>query len=245
MRTLSSSPSIPTPHPVPALGPGAPSKLGRPSGLTPQMLDLLCAVIREMGCSDSAAAARSGVHPSTVSRWKRDCPDVAILLRTAREEFRMAQLSVILAEAGGGKARSWRAAAWLLERIFPEDYSPRAKERALFQAQHEALCASEGEATGLALPDEGEALQNVQKSDGAETKVAAEAAALKSMPGAPVPAPLLQVPLQNVRKAVLSGPIQPPREVGTDDPHAPRTLPPFGTVPCDDQVRGSNFVTNW
>ncbi len=130
------------------------------------MLDLLCAVIRETGASDSAAASRAGVHPSTVSRWKRDCPDVAILLRSAREEFRQAHLSVIFAEATAGHARSWRAAAWLLERIFPEDYAPRAKERALFQEQHDAALAREEEGSELMLPDapEGAALQNVQNA---------------------------------------------------------------------------------
>jgi hypothetical protein len=46
------------------------------------------------------------MHSSTVSRWKRDCPGVAILLRAAREDFRQAQLSVIFAEAAAGHARS-------------------------------------------------------------------------------------------------------------------------------------------
>lgn len=150
---------------APALAP-SPSGPGRPSGLNAPMLDLLCAIIRETGASDSAAASRAGVHPSTVSRWKRDCPSVAILLRAAREDFRQAQLSVIFAEAAAGHARSWRAAAWLLERIFPEDYAPRAKERALFQEQHEAALAREEEGSELMLPDapEGEPLQNVQNS---------------------------------------------------------------------------------
>jgi hypothetical protein len=70
------------------------------------MLDALCAVIRETGASDSASAARVGVHPSTVSRWKRDCPDVAIVLRAAREDFRDAHLAVIFAEAQAGRATS-------------------------------------------------------------------------------------------------------------------------------------------
>ena len=144
------------------------------------MLDLLCAVIRETGASDSAAASRAGVHPSTVSRWKRDCPDVAILLRAAREEFRQAQLSVIFAEAAAGHARSWRAAAWLLERIFPEDYSPRAKERALFREQHDAALAREEEGSELVLPDapEGEPLQNVQNSPPPAPRPPAQASAL-------------------------------------------------------------------
>ena len=81
------------------------------------------------------------LHPSTVSRWKREVPDLAILLRAAREEFRLAQLEVIYATAHAGHATSWRAAAWLLERIFPEDYAPRARERAQFQERFDAVCA--------------------------------------------------------------------------------------------------------
>jgi hypothetical protein len=160
----SSSSSVPADF-APALAP-VPSGPGRPSGLNAPMLDLLCAVIRETGASDSAAASRAGVHPSTVSRWKRGCPDVAILLRAAREDFRQAQLSVIFAEAAAGHARSWRAAAWVLERVFPEDYAPRAKERALFREHHDAALAREEEGSELMLPDapEGEPLQNVQNS---------------------------------------------------------------------------------
>jgi hypothetical protein len=158
------------------------------------MLDLLCAVIRETGASDSAAASRAGVHPSTVSRWKRDCPDVAILLRAAREDFRQAQLSVIFAEAAAGYARSWRAAAWVLERIFPEDYSPRAKERALFREHHDAAVAGEEEGSELVLPDapEDEALQKVQNSPPSPSRPAAPASAL---PGKA---------LQNVKNAAVT-----------------------------------------
>jgi hypothetical protein len=170
--------------------------------LNEQTLDALCAVIRETGISDSGAAARVGLHPSTVSRWKRDFPDLAILLRSAREDFRQAQLSIIFAEAQAGRATSWRAAAWLLERIFPEDYAPRAAERAKFQERFEAMCASELEGGKIALPAEGEALQNVQ--DSVHTAGHRE----KSPAGQSWIAP--GTPLQNVQNAALAGPICPP-----------------------------------
>ena len=154
--------------PAPDLSNGVPPRpagVGRPSGLNGQMIDALCAVIRETGASDSAAAARVGVHPSTVSRWKRDCPDFAILLRAAREDFRIAQLSIIFAEANAGRATGWRAAAWVLERIFPEDYAPRARERERFREQHEAACAREAEGSELALPDGEGAEETIRPSD--------------------------------------------------------------------------------
>jgi hypothetical protein len=188
---------------APSANSGPPQGVGRPTAMNARMLDTLCAVIRETGASDSAAAARVGVHPSTVSRWKRDFPDVAILLRAAREEFRSAMLAVILAEAAAGHARSWRAAAWLLERVFPEDYALRASERAKFREQYDAVCASEAEGSEVALPDEGEALQNVQNATAPAPRRAAGTAAL---PG---------TPLQNVQNSasgVTSGSVWTPSE---------------------------------
>jgi hypothetical protein len=102
------------------------------------MIDALCSIIRETGASDSGAAARMSLHPSTLSRWKKESPSLAILLRGAREDFRAAQLEVIHATVRSGTATSWRAAAWLLERVFPEDYAPRAAERAKFQELYDA-----------------------------------------------------------------------------------------------------------
>ncbi|MDB6077243.1 MAG: hypothetical protein JWO82_990, partial [Akkermansiaceae bacterium] len=115
----SSSSSSLSPSPSAGARDGAP-KPGRPSGFSNTMVDVLCSIVRTTGISDSGAAGRASLHPSTVSRWKRDFPDLAILLRTAREEFRAAQLDLILGTARSGQASGWRAAAWLLERTFPE-----------------------------------------------------------------------------------------------------------------------------
>jgi hypothetical protein len=155
------------------------------------MIGLLCSIIRETGASDSGAAARASLHPSTVSRWKRDCPDFAILLRGAREEFRQAQLDIIQREAQAGKATSWRAAAWLLERIFPEDYAPRARERAQFQERFDAVCAAELEGSEIALPHREEPLQNVHNSASLAPSTAVR------HPG---------TPLQIVQNAMTAGP---------------------------------------
>src|SRR4051794_20599952 len=112
---------FPSDSTVSAPSSGVPAGPGRPTAKNERMLDTLCTIIRETGASDSAAAAQAGLHPSTVSRWKKEAPDLAILLRAAREEFRAAQLGIIFQEVNAGKATSWRAAAWMLERIFPED----------------------------------------------------------------------------------------------------------------------------
>src|SRR4051812_30030634 len=91
----SASSSSPAPAPSTGLPERAPAP-GRPSGFNAQMIDSLCSIVRETGVSDSGAASRMSLHPSTVSRWKRDYPDFALLLRSAREDFRAAQLSVVL-----------------------------------------------------------------------------------------------------------------------------------------------------
>ncbi len=228
MKTaLIPSPSSSTtlsPSPAPAPAAGAPERApgpGRPSGFNERMIEGLCSIIRETGASDSGAAARMSLHPSTVSRWKRDFPDFALLLRGAREEFRAAQLEIIMEATRMGGARGWRAAAWMLERVFPQDYAPRAAERARFQELFEAECAREAEGAEIALPDRGEPLQNVQKSALPAPRPEPQAAVSH---GAPEPALNLTAdarrgapeihrpgrPLQNVKNSALAGAVCPP-----------------------------------
>jgi hypothetical protein len=180
------------------------------------MVGALCSVIRATGISDSGAAARMSLHPSTVSRWKKESPSFAILLRNAREAFRSVQLEIIFEKAHAGQTTSWRAAAWLLERTFPEDYAPRAKERALFQERFEAICAAEEEGGALELPTKAESLQNVKNPT--PPPLASEAPEVEltlPLPGAPVHGAkefrLPEPPLQNVKNSPLAGPLCPPR----------------------------------
>ncbi|HEV7403648.1 MAG TPA: hypothetical protein VGO11_12000 [Chthoniobacteraceae bacterium] len=188
-----------SPVPIPAPGEaGGKTGPGRPSCLNERMIEGLCLVIRETGMSDSGAAARMSLHPSTLSRWKKESPDLAILLRSAREDFRTAQLSVILDTARQGGATGWRAAAWLLERVFPEDYSPRAAERAKFQERFDAICASEQEGGEVALPHEGEALQNVKnEGDPTQPEQAPRFPGTRPVRASELPPPV--TPLQNVK----------------------------------------------
>jgi hypothetical protein len=72
---------------------------------------------------------KNGMSASTLSSWKREFPEVALRLAQAREDCRTRHLDVIEKAAQVDNARGWRAAAWMLERLFPGDYSPRMKER--------------------------------------------------------------------------------------------------------------------
>jgi hypothetical protein len=113
---------------------------GRPSTFTPAILEALTTLIAQLGLSDSGAAKACGLSTSTLSRWKHEYPDLALALFQARCHFQRTQLDIILAAAQNPRT-GWRAAAWLLERIFPEEYCPRAAEREKFRrlaAENEA-----------------------------------------------------------------------------------------------------------
>lgn len=120
--------------------PETPRRPGRPSLSTSSQRRLLTALIGQTGRSDSAAALALGISTSTISRWKQERPELAELLRQAREEFRQRQLDIIRDAAAAGPS-GWRAAAWLLERVFPQDYAPRAAEREKFQRLSETNAA--------------------------------------------------------------------------------------------------------
>src|SRR6266853_2219691 len=121
MRRPSPSEAAPA-APAPASFRCASRRRGRPTSYTDETLDLICHFIREEGLSDSAAAEAAAVSAATLGRWKREHEELQIELSLARGEFRSAQLNIIKTAAQAGGQRGWRAAAWLLERIFPEDY---------------------------------------------------------------------------------------------------------------------------
>jgi hypothetical protein len=115
-----------TPDPThPTVIPPAPASpgRGRPTLYCPELIECLRVIVRELGCSDSAAAAHAGISVATISRWKEEHEGLALLLAQAREEFRAHTIAAIRrAELPDGR-HDWRASAWLLIHLFPEDYS--------------------------------------------------------------------------------------------------------------------------
>ena len=86
-------------------------------------------LIRKHGFSDTAAAEGVGVSSTTISRWKKQDPELAAELLQARYECRIHHLEIIEKTAEAENGGGWRASAWILERLFPGDYSPRMRER--------------------------------------------------------------------------------------------------------------------
>src|SRR4051812_22769902 len=108
---------------------GGDPKRGRKSGYAPKIIDMMCNKIRRFGLSDSAAAEFVGMSSSTVSRWKQLYPEIGPKLQQARQEIRVHHLEIIEQAAQAENGRGWRAAAWMLERLFPADYARKMSDR--------------------------------------------------------------------------------------------------------------------
>jgi hypothetical protein len=122
---------------------GGPAKRGRPSDYAPRVIDMLCDSIRRYGLSDSAAAEQQGMSTSTLSRWKQVHPEIGIKLKQARQQIRTFHLDRIMEHSAAENGKGWRASAWILERLFPGDYSPRMKERNAYLNLEERLLDKE------------------------------------------------------------------------------------------------------
>ena len=124
---------------------------GRPSKLTPEVEARIFGAVR-CAAPDHVACAAAGIAPSTLTLWQRRARDpnaprqyrrFAKRLAAARHEGNVGRLAMMHKAA----QTDWRAAAWLLERTLPRDFSPRQRVehsggiRALPPADPEATAA--------------------------------------------------------------------------------------------------------
>lgn len=96
------------------------------------------------GCSRRAAARYIGCSPSTIGATARRDPSFASQLARAEQRSQLGLITNI--RAASQKAQYWRAAAWALERMNPEEFAQRAPEmvtaeqmRALMEQLAQAL----------------------------------------------------------------------------------------------------------
>jgi hypothetical protein len=103
-----------------------PRRVGRPSKLAPDVLATILAHVRRVGFTKHAARA-AGIGQSTFHDWmRRGRAEAAGEYRDFYEAVTAARAQAaqtLLGHVAG--AEDWRAAAWLLERLFPKDFALR------------------------------------------------------------------------------------------------------------------------
>jgi hypothetical protein len=88
---------------------------------TPKTIQVILDAIRG-GASQRDASALAGISEDTLSLWKHDS-DFSEQMRQKEVEFKMSQVKVIEKAA----QKTWQAAAWLLERKYPNEYTNRVR----------------------------------------------------------------------------------------------------------------------
>ncbi len=105
-------------------------KCGRPPVLDKDKRGRIAAII-SVGCSRGVAAQYVGCAPSTIQRTAERDPTFAEELRQAKCNAELSLIKNIRNAAM--KEQYWRAAAWALERGFPEKYARRSHDVVSFE----------------------------------------------------------------------------------------------------------------
>ena len=96
------------------------SQLGRPSKFTHERQEAILRSLRA-GSTLKIAALANGIHPNTLNEWRRRYPDFADAVNTASGVA--AELWLLTISNAAIRRDDVRAAMWLLERRFPEDFA--------------------------------------------------------------------------------------------------------------------------
>ena len=89
---------------------------------TSERVEEICRRLEE-GESISSICANVGIHPDTYRRWSKIDEDFSIKVKRSLARYEMRLYDIIHAAS----VEHWRAAAWLLERKYPERYSTYAQ----------------------------------------------------------------------------------------------------------------------
>jgi len=100
-------------------------KTGRPPVLNEEKRAQILAIL-SVGCSQSTAAHYVGCAASTIQRTADRDPEFAAALRKAKCNAEVSLVKNIRNAAK--KEQYWRAAAWALERGFPDKYAARSPD---------------------------------------------------------------------------------------------------------------------
>ncbi len=91
---------------------------GRPTKRTDEARDLIIAALKK-GYPRSSAAAAGGIAYSTLREWEKAFPEFSEALEKAEGAAKSDLVDKVAA------AKSWQAAAWLLERRWPTEFAQR------------------------------------------------------------------------------------------------------------------------
>ena len=108
--------------------------MARPSKYTPETVARIAEAL-EQGATYEAAAAHAGVHYDTLNEWRAEFPAFSVALKKAEAEAELHWLGQIEAAAADG---AWQAAAWRLERRYPERWGRRDRVDVAMTVRREA-----------------------------------------------------------------------------------------------------------
>jgi transposase len=96
------------------------SDTGRPTKRTPETEEAIFAALRK-GMTKKAAAASGGITYTTLREWEQAFPEFAEALKAAEADSQQELLKKIWTASD----QQWQAAAWMLERRWPQDFARR------------------------------------------------------------------------------------------------------------------------
>jgi hypothetical protein len=120
-------------------------KAGRPTYITPAFTERICTRV-EGGLRLSSAVAAEGIAPRTLIHWQqwgdegrepyRGFLDAVARSRAVFEQAMLDQIRLQAKPTQAGEESDWKARAWLLERVMPEQYGP--SQQLIVKAQEAA-----------------------------------------------------------------------------------------------------------
>jgi len=93
---------------------------GRKTKLTPEMKEDIRKKL-ELGLNYKDVCMGVGISEETFNTWRKTKPEFSELVDKANAKVK----EISLASIRRGEVRDWRAAAWRLERRFPEEYKEK------------------------------------------------------------------------------------------------------------------------
>lgn len=96
-------------------------KVGRPSKYTPERVEKITNAVA-VGATFTHACNYAGIDLDTFARWRRRYTEFAEAIKEAEGKAVIGWLARIEAAAKEG---AWQAAAWKLERRYPQDFARR------------------------------------------------------------------------------------------------------------------------